>query len=267
MYRSRRFQRNSGMRLLSERRYWRTLSCPPCMKPDARRHRRVGFLATSPRGPVTARRRRAAVPEAQLARGICFRLGVGECLPALRPPLLSEAGRGNPVHANIRSKGPLGALYLMPCCIHEGDTPSFLGLINNGLASFMSPTYGGWGGRFRGTSGMLVRPASIPLGQPRLSRLHRLSGGVQPRQAKKSKTGATQAGRSRRCVHAQDRYRYHRRRLGILYTCYERTYRARLDALFIARIFRTYRRDARRKCAARHRHAQWTPAVLGIGHL
>ena len=35
-----------------------------------------------------------------------------------------------------------------PCCIHEGDTPSFLGLINNGLASAMSPTYGGWGGRY-----------------------------------------------------------------------------------------------------------------------
>jgi hypothetical protein len=30
----------------------------------------------------------------------------------------------------------------------RGDTPSFLGLINNGLASFMSPTYGGWGGRY-----------------------------------------------------------------------------------------------------------------------
>ena len=52
------------------------------------------------------------------------------------------------VNANIRSKGPLGKLYPVPCCIHEGDTPSFLGLINNGLASFMSPTYGGWGGRY-----------------------------------------------------------------------------------------------------------------------
>ena len=52
------------------------------------------------------------------------------------------------VNANIRSKGPLGKLYPLPCCIHEGDTPSFLGLINNGLASFMSPTYGGWGGRY-----------------------------------------------------------------------------------------------------------------------
>jgi hypothetical protein len=52
------------------------------------------------------------------------------------------------VDANIRSKGPLGKLYPYPCCIHEGDTPSFLGLINNGLASAMSPTYGGWGGRY-----------------------------------------------------------------------------------------------------------------------
>jgi hypothetical protein len=52
------------------------------------------------------------------------------------------------VDANIRSKGPLGKLYPYPCCIHEGDTPSFLGLIDNGLASAMSPSYGGWGGRY-----------------------------------------------------------------------------------------------------------------------
>jgi hypothetical protein len=52
------------------------------------------------------------------------------------------------VNTNVRSKGPLGKLYPYPCCIHEGDTPSFLGLINNGLASFMSPTFGGWGGRY-----------------------------------------------------------------------------------------------------------------------
>jgi Protein of unknown function (DUF1593) len=52
------------------------------------------------------------------------------------------------VNANIRSKGPLGKLYPTPCCIHEGDTPSFLGLIDNGLASAMSPAFGGWGGRY-----------------------------------------------------------------------------------------------------------------------
>ena len=52
------------------------------------------------------------------------------------------------VTRNIRSKGPLGKVYIYPCCIHEGDTPSFLGLINNGLASAVSPAYGGWGGRY-----------------------------------------------------------------------------------------------------------------------
>ncbi|HEY2431631.1 MAG TPA: nucleoside hydrolase-like domain-containing protein [Vicinamibacterales bacterium] len=52
------------------------------------------------------------------------------------------------VNANIRAKGPLGMHYPLPCCIHEGDTPTFLGLIDNGLDSFMSPAYGGWGGRY-----------------------------------------------------------------------------------------------------------------------
>ena len=52
------------------------------------------------------------------------------------------------ITANVRSKGPLGKHYPYPCCIHEGDTPSFLGLIDNGLASAMSPAFGGWGGRY-----------------------------------------------------------------------------------------------------------------------
>jgi hypothetical protein len=52
------------------------------------------------------------------------------------------------VGANVRSKKPLGDLYPFPCCIHEGDTPSFLWMIDNGLASAMSPAFGGWGGRY-----------------------------------------------------------------------------------------------------------------------
>ena len=52
------------------------------------------------------------------------------------------------VDENVRSKGPLGKHYPYPCCIHEGDTPSFLGLLDNGLASAMSPAFGGWGGRY-----------------------------------------------------------------------------------------------------------------------
>jgi hypothetical protein len=30
----------------------------------------------------------------------------------------------------------------------EGDTPSFLGLINNGLSAYQRPDWGGWGGRY-----------------------------------------------------------------------------------------------------------------------
>ena len=52
------------------------------------------------------------------------------------------------VDAHMRNKGPLGAFYPRPCCIIEGDTPAFLGLMNNGLVSYMNPTFGGWGGRY-----------------------------------------------------------------------------------------------------------------------
>ena len=49
---------------------------------------------------------------------------------------------------NIRSKGPLGKLYPPYIFIMEGDTPSFLGLVNNGLNSYRRPDWGGWGGRY-----------------------------------------------------------------------------------------------------------------------
>lgn len=50
--------------------------------------------------------------------------------------------------SNIRSKGPLGKLYPRYLFIMEGDTPSFLGLIDNGLNSYRRPDWGGWGGRY-----------------------------------------------------------------------------------------------------------------------
>ena len=50
--------------------------------------------------------------------------------------------------ANIRSKGPLGKLYPNYIYIMEGDTPSFLGLIDNGLNAYRRPDWGGWGGRY-----------------------------------------------------------------------------------------------------------------------
>ena len=48
----------------------------------------------------------------------------------------------------IKNHGPLGALYPKVTYIMEGDTPSFLGLIENGLGWSVSPAYGGWAGRY-----------------------------------------------------------------------------------------------------------------------
>lgn len=50
--------------------------------------------------------------------------------------------------AHIRSKGPLGAKYPRYMFIMEGDTPSYLNLIGNGLDAAMHPDWGGWGGRY-----------------------------------------------------------------------------------------------------------------------
>ena len=49
---------------------------------------------------------------------------------------------------NIRGKGPLGRLYPRFLFIMEGDTPSYLHLIDNGLDSYARPDWGGWGGRY-----------------------------------------------------------------------------------------------------------------------
>jgi hypothetical protein len=49
---------------------------------------------------------------------------------------------------NIRGKGPLGKDYPRFMFIMEGDTPSFLGLIDNGLNAYRRPDWGGWGGRY-----------------------------------------------------------------------------------------------------------------------
>jgi hypothetical protein len=57
----------------------------------------------------------------------------------------------------ISNHGPLGALYPRLKYIMEGDTPSFLGLIPNGLGWVDSPAYGGWGGRY-----VFYQPAGEP---------------------------------------------------------------------------------------------------------
>lgn len=49
----------------------------------------------------------------------------------------------------MENHGPLGAQYPEHLFIMEGDTPSYLGLIRNGLGWSLSPAYGGWGGRYQ----------------------------------------------------------------------------------------------------------------------
>lgn len=50
---------------------------------------------------------------------------------------------------NVRTgHGPLGEKYPAWEYIMEGDTPSYMNLIRNGLGSHESPGYGGWGGRY-----------------------------------------------------------------------------------------------------------------------
>lgn len=44
--------------------------------------------------------------------------------------------------------GPLGAEHPHTEYLMEGDTPSFLGLVNNGLNDPEHPNFGGWGGRY-----------------------------------------------------------------------------------------------------------------------
>jgi len=52
------------------------------------------------------------------------------------------------LETNIRAKGPLGKVYPRFAFIMEGDTPSFLSLIDNGLSAWRRPDWGGWGGRY-----------------------------------------------------------------------------------------------------------------------
>ncbi len=49
---------------------------------------------------------------------------------------------------HIRSHGPLGKKYPNLFVIMEGDTPTYLYLIPNGLGSPEHPNYGSWGGRY-----------------------------------------------------------------------------------------------------------------------
>jgi len=68
---------------------------------------------------------------------------------------------------NIRRKGPLGAQYPHTEYLMEGDTPSFLYLINNGLGNPEHPDWGSWGGRYEfympRTQKWLLDPETRPI--------------------------------------------------------------------------------------------------------
>jgi hypothetical protein len=79
------------------------------------------------------------------------------CTPIIRGPRFELVD--NPwLYEHIRSQGPLGARYPPIRFIMEGDTPSFLNLIGNGLAARVHPSWGGWGGRYQ---------SARPEGEPR----------------------------------------------------------------------------------------------------
>jgi hypothetical protein len=52
------------------------------------------------------------------------------------------------VDKNIQDKGPLGKQYPDIKFLMEGDSPSFMFLINNGLGNPDHPDWGSWGGRY-----------------------------------------------------------------------------------------------------------------------
>ena len=70
-----------------------------------------------------------------------YQIGIGHRFEIVDNPWLLEHIRTN--------HGPLGELYPYAKYIMEGDTPSFLGLINHGLGWDVRPDYGGWGGRYK----------------------------------------------------------------------------------------------------------------------
>ncbi len=72
------------------------------------------------------------------------------------------------IQKNIQANhGPLGEEYPNVSYLMEGDTPSFLYLINNGLGNSEHPDYGSWGGRYESytprTQSYFFEPETRPL--------------------------------------------------------------------------------------------------------
>ena len=84
--------------------------------------------------------------------------------------------------ANIRKNhGPLGAEHPHTDYIMEGDTPSFFGLIDNGLSAPEHPNYGSWGGRYElytpRTQKWFLEPETRPIWADAEDQVQGMNGG------------------------------------------------------------------------------------------
>jgi hypothetical protein len=82
-------------------------------------------------------------------------IGITQPHPATNSELISNRWLAENIQ---QGHGPLGARYPDVTWGMEGDTPSFLGLIPNGLNAPEHPDWGGWGGRYE-----LYTPEPTPL--------------------------------------------------------------------------------------------------------
>ncbi len=72
--------------------------------------------------------------------------GINQVVPGLDNTTISNAWLATHIQ---QGHGPLGAAYPDVAYGMEGDTPSWLGLVPNGLNAPEHPDWGGWGGRYR----------------------------------------------------------------------------------------------------------------------
>jgi hypothetical protein len=89
--------------------------------------------------------------------------GINTREPGTQPECIADAWLTEHIQ---QGHGPLGALYPDVAFGMEGDTPSFLGLIPNGLNSPEHPDWGGWGGRYVLQQPKLVASTRKPAGTP-----------------------------------------------------------------------------------------------------
>lgn len=83
-----------------------------------------------------------------------FDTGINSSDPGSNPELVSSAWLAKNIQ---QGHGPLGEVYPDIAYGMEGDTPSFLGLIPNGLNDPSHPSYGGWGEGLRSIFRNLLR--------------------------------------------------------------------------------------------------------------